>query len=86
MATATPTPSPLTHAANLRRLPPPVERRAIRVRAGVSQSQIALQLGVSTTVVGLWERGERGFTYRTLGPYVDLLEALADIAPEGESR
>ena len=69
-----------TYAALLRRLPPPDERRSIREAAGVSQSQVARELDVSVTAVGLWERGTRGFSPRTIGPYVELLEALAKIA------
>jgi hypothetical protein len=47
---------------------------------------MARELGVSTTVVGLWERGERGLSHRTIGPYVDLLDALADITSADASR
>lgn len=74
-------PSPPTtaveHADLLRRLPEPAERRAIRERAGLSQAQLARDLDVSVAVVGLWERGERGFSRRTLRPYVELFERLA---------
>jgi transcriptional regulator with XRE-family HTH domain len=63
-----------------RRLPSPSERRAIRERAGLSQADLARDLDVSTTVVGLWERGKRGFSHRTLRPYVELLERLATIS------
>lgn len=64
----------------MRRLPAPRERRAIRERAGVSRAQVARELDVSAAQVGQWEQGKRGFSHRTLGPYVELLEALRRIA------
>lgn len=74
--------SAVRHAAYLSRLPPPQERRSIRERAGLSQSQLARDLRVSVTAVRLWESGERGFSPRTIGPYVELLEALSEVAPK----
>lgn len=65
-----------TRADYLRRLPPPHARRAIREAAGVSLADVAAELDVSASVVRMWEQGKRGFSHRTLGPYVRLLESL----------
>jgi transcriptional regulator with XRE-family HTH domain len=56
MATST-TPAP----AHVRRstAPPPIDLRAARVRAGLTQAQLAAVLGCSTTQIARLERGER---------------------------
>jgi DNA-binding transcriptional regulator YiaG len=53
-------------------LPPPDERRKIRVAAGVSFAEVGAELGVSATAVMRWERGtstprrDRAVAYRRL--------------------
>ncbi len=59
-------------------LPPPAERRRIREAAGLSQSDVALALGVSSPTVWRWEQ-EPGFSprsHRVLAEYAYLLEQL----------
>lgn len=68
--------SAVEYAEYQKRLPSPSERRSIRERTGVSQAHLARDLDVSVAVIGMWERGERGFSRRTLRPYVELLERL----------
>jgi transcriptional regulator with XRE-family HTH domain len=63
-----------------RRLPPPVVARAIRDAAGVSQQQVADELGINRVSVARWELGAR----IPRGPlrlrYVELLDELREIA------
>lgn len=40
-------------------LPPPILRRAIRKAAGITQAEIADQVGVSRAAVSRWEEGTR---------------------------
>lgn len=42
-----------------RTLPPPDERRRIRVTAGITQDELATVLGVSRAAVARWESGNR---------------------------
>ncbi len=42
-----------------RQLPAPDDARAIRERAGVSQTRLAEELGVHRITVGRWETGTR---------------------------
>jgi DNA-binding transcriptional regulator YiaG len=60
-----------------RGLPPPVERRRIRVRADLSQGDIADALGVDWSAVSRWEAGLREPTGQNLLGYADLLDRLA---------
>lgn len=57
-------------------LPPPAERRAIRIAAGVSQLKIAREIGASAPAVGVWERGPYDPSDRFRVPYAKLLAAL----------
>jgi len=64
--------------ARLRRhLPSPSARRRLRERVGLSQEQIAQELGVDRAAVSRWESGVRSPRGATLRPYVELLERLA---------
>lgn len=63
-----------------RRLPPPPMRRAIRQAAGVSQRQVAEELGVDRVTVARWELGTRNPQSRFLGAYLALLDGLRDSA------
>jgi transcriptional regulator with XRE-family HTH domain len=63
-----------------RRLPPPALARAIRDAAGVSQQQIADELGVNRVSVARWELGERIPRGELRLRYVVLLEGLREVA------
>ena len=60
-----------------RRLPPPVARRQLRERAGLSQRDIAAGVGVSRESVSLWESGRRTPRPETALRYLELLDLLA---------
>ena len=68
--------SPTQHARLLGRLPEPNERRAIRIRAGLSMRNVADDLGVTSTAVRLWEVGERNVSPEYLERYVAMLTDL----------
>ena len=70
---------PLSKADLLRRLPPPHQCRALRTHAGLTLYDIARPLGVTAQAVAAWEHGTTP-SERFIGPYVELLEALAKIA------
>ena len=59
-------------------LPAPAMRREIRERAGVSQSALGCEVGVTGACVSLWEREEGGREPRgvRLVRYVSLLKQL----------
>jgi transcriptional regulator with XRE-family HTH domain len=59
-----------------RRLPSYQRARAIREDAGVSQEQLADELGVHRVTVARWELGTRTPRGDTLRRYVELLDAL----------
>lgn len=57
---------------------PPKKRRAIRVRAGLSQADMALVVGVSAAAVSRWEAGNRTpQPGKTLERYIKALSFLA---------
>lgn len=58
-----------------RRLPGPAARRQLRVRAGLSQQDIADALHVTRAAVAQWEAGRR--TPRRAAEYLALLDWLA---------
>jgi DNA-binding transcriptional regulator YiaG len=60
-----------------RRLPPPSLRRQLREQAGVSQSALALVVGVSRECVSLWESEPRTPRGRNLDRYIEFLDRLA---------
>jgi len=62
----------------LRRLPAPAVRSAIRHAAGITQQQLADELGVDRVTVARWELGQRTPRGDLRRRYVDLLEALQD--------
>lgn len=66
-------------------LPTPALRRAIREAAGVSQGQIARELGVHRMTVCRWESGTSTPTGDHLHAYAALLNALSD-ATRGGAR
>lgn len=62
--------------AALQGLPSPSERRKIRERAGLSQADVATELGVDRSAVTRWEQGNRRPRGKALEAYVSLLCAL----------
>ena len=64
------------------RLPPPAQRRAIRMAVGVTLREIAAEIGVGQLAVSQWERGiceprtEHAIAYRLV------LEQLVELAQE----
>ena len=68
----------LERVAAVAGLPRPRDRRRIREAAGVSQSDVAAALGVSTMTVNRWERGLIRPRGQKAVEYTKLLEALDD--------
>ena len=70
----------IEEARAARRLPAPQDARQIRVRAGISASRMAREVGVSHSTLLRWEDG----TFGPRGPkrvvYVQLLEQLQELA------
>lgn len=67
----------------LRDLPTPDVRQHLRVVAGVTQDDIARELGVHRETVSRWERGERMPRGRLLVEYVAVLRMLrSEVGPE----
>jgi DNA-binding transcriptional regulator YiaG len=58
------------------RLPSPTVARAIRVGAGVSQAELAAELGVHRVTVARWEDGTRSPRGELRAKYVYLLDQL----------
>jgi len=63
-----------------RKLPPPAVARAIRDAAGVSQQQLADELGVGRVTIARWELGERTPRGELRLRYTSLLDELRDLA------
>jgi transcriptional regulator with XRE-family HTH domain len=63
-------------ARDRRRLPPPATRRRVRMRAGVTQIDLALALGVDSATVCRWESGQRHPRGEMLHAYLTALERL----------
>jgi transcriptional regulator with XRE-family HTH domain len=68
----------LEQVRSRRQLPPPSERRAIRLQAGLSLRDIGDALGVSHVAVSRWEGGAT--PRETRAAYAQLLEELQRIA------
>ena len=66
----------LEKARTLRELPTPKRRRAIRLRAGLVQQDVADALGVTREAVAKWETGDRAPRGELLQAYVALLQQL----------
>ncbi|MGK5682467.1 helix-turn-helix domain-containing protein [Actinoplanes sp. URMC 104] len=69
----------------IQKLPAQSERRAIRVRAGVSLSRIARDLGVSPQAVWRWENREDRLKPENALRYGALLEQLAAMCAADET-
>jgi DNA-binding transcriptional regulator YiaG len=67
------------HLARSVSLPPPAERRATRVNAGLTQSDLADCLMVHPDTFSRWERGDQEPGPMSRQAYADVLAALDDI-------
>ena len=67
-------------------LPPPQERRRLRLAAGFSLEDIADVLGVSRSAVARWETGQRRPRRQTRAAYAALLRELADLQDANDDR
>jgi transcriptional regulator with XRE-family HTH domain len=67
-------------------LPAPVNRRAIRRRAGITQDQLAAAVGVSRQTVARWEAGVRNPRRRHLAAYSEALAFLVEAVSPEENR
>lgn len=73
----------LLERARLRQqLPPPSERRAIRIRSGIAQREMAEALSVSRQTLDHWERGRRRPRGSSVVRYARLLAELGSFTPE----
>lgn len=70
----------LAHRLRGPRLPPPAERRAIRLAAGATLEDVARALRVHAMTVSRWERGVAEPWPRHHAAYLCLLAALMGIA------
>jgi DNA-binding transcriptional regulator YiaG len=64
------------------RLPPPADRRAIRVAAGATLRDIAVALKVDAMTISRWERGLTEPWPRHRAAYLCLLAELTEVAVE----
>lgn len=69
--------SPLAELVRASRLPPPAERRRIRLAAGVSLRRMGDALGVTAPTVHNWENSGDGPSMENAARYRALLEQLA---------
>lgn len=67
---------PLELADARRRLPPPPLRRVIRLRAGLTQQDLAGAVGTTRATIARWESGTRTPRGELLLAYVAVLELL----------
>ena len=67
-------------AARRRRSIPPGLARAIREGAGVTQAELAAELGVHPFTIYRWERGTRRPSPARREAYISLLEELRELA------
>lgn len=68
------------------RLPPPDQRKAIRVAYGVSQGDVASVLGVSRLTVSMWERGQTEPKTEHAERYAALLDSMSRAKTESETE
>ena len=67
-------------ARRMRRTPTPELAKAIRVSAGVTQAEMAAELGVHRVSVARWELGLRRPRGPLLDRYVEVLDELEALA------
>lgn len=73
-------------AARSVKLPPPVQRKAIRVQIGLTQREVAEVLFVHPDTFGRWERGDDDPGPQSRKAYADVLEVLGELDNEYGSR
>jgi transcriptional regulator with XRE-family HTH domain len=66
-----------------RRLPSPAGAKAIRLGVGVTQQQLADELGVDRVTVARWESGKRTPRGELRLRYIAVLETLAEFLRDG---
>jgi len=71
----------LDRAQRRRSLPSPVERRLLRMRAGLTQADVAGCLGTTTAAVSRYESGDRSPRGPIIDRYLDILDRLTDAKP-----
>jgi DNA-binding XRE family transcriptional regulator len=76
MAPRRTTRSELNLFANAAGLPPPEQRRFLRVQAGQRQTDVARQIGVTRETAVRWETGATTPRGKHLAAYVALLDAF----------
>ena len=59
----------------------PTERKAIRIRAGLTQAEFAEQLGVTSETLGRWERGDGRPGRQAADAYALALQILVQAEP-----
>ena len=68
----------LDRARRRRGFPSPMERRLLRMRAGLSQADIAKALGTTRSAVSRYETGDREPCREILAKYIDVLDRLSN--------
>jgi transcriptional regulator with XRE-family HTH domain len=68
----------LDKARRRKSLPGPIERRLLRMRAGLTQQDLAKCLGITTAAVSRYESGSREPRMVILDKYLDVIERLAN--------
>ena len=68
----------IDRARRRRGFPSPAERRLLRLRAGLTQADVAASLGTTTAAVSRYESGDREPRRAILDKYLDILERLAN--------
>ena len=71
----------LDRAQRRRSLPSPVERRLLRMRAGLTQADVAGCLETTTAAVSRYESGDRSPRGPIIDRYLDILDRLTDAKP-----
>ena len=66
----------IDRARRRRSFPSAAERRLLRMRAGLSQSDIAASLGTTRSAVSRYETGDREPRPALLDKYLEILERL----------
>jgi transcriptional regulator with XRE-family HTH domain len=68
----------IDRARRRRGFPSPAERRLLRLRAGLTQADVAVSLGTTTAAVSRYESGDREPRGAILDAYLTVLERLAN--------